>query len=196
MSWFKCAGIALLTSLLIPSANATPLTFWNNDGWKQLSYDSKSGNEDYLFYKIEGATLHMGLQSDFDLVKGENSTKHPGDMALSFDGVGTGYEYGIDSCQLIQDCKSDHEGLYKMDDGTKDRDLLDNKSGWDMNDGKTKYFRDISFDLKDHELKDFDKHIKGEWSSCDNKHDVPEPATLSLLGLGLVGIGMLRRRKK
>ena len=88
-----------------------------------------------------------------------------------------------------------------MDVGSLASSLLSNNSGiGSSGSGNSSYYRTVSFDLSGLGLgNDVDAH----WTmSCGNDaidggfhYDVPEPATLSLMGLGLIGLGFMRRRK-
>jgi hypothetical protein len=104
----------LLMSVFSISAFATPLTVFN--GWNMLASDdgvSANGfvdpgwggqafDAEYLFYKLEGSQLSVGLQTGFNIHK-DDGYKHTdgkwyyaGDLALSFDGSASSYEYAVD----------------------------------------------------------------------------------------------------
>ena len=44
-------------------------------------------------------------------------------------------------------------------------------------------------------MKRLDRVIQGEESTIIDTPDVPEPSTLGLIGLGLLGLGAMRRRR-
>jgi hypothetical protein len=109
-------GVAALVSVaMVAGAQATPLSFWAANGWTQFANDvgmaegpgagGQSFDAEYFYYKSNGTTLEIGLQTGFDVLSGHqmHSTKsyYAGDLALSFDGSATQggsatYEYGID----------------------------------------------------------------------------------------------------
>ena len=68
-------------------------------GWGGQAFDAE-----YLFYRIDGNRLSIGLQTGFDIINGQQTTGnheyYAGDLALSFDGVTPGdsstYEYAVD----------------------------------------------------------------------------------------------------
>ena len=92
------------------NAQATELTVF--DGWNTIASEDVTGvsrvypgwggqdfDAEYLFYKVEGSTLHVGLQTGFNLETGKvysGGWYYAGDLALSFDGAGNGYEYALD----------------------------------------------------------------------------------------------------
>jgi hypothetical protein len=103
------------TMFLAFSANtlATPLDFWDTDGWTQIADDDGVGSggyvdpgwggqafdAEYLYYKQEGSILYLGLQTGYDVMDGHYSTGgkdyYSGDLALSIDGGAT-YGFGVD----------------------------------------------------------------------------------------------------
>ena len=106
--------------LFIASASfAGPLTVFNgwttlaNDdgvgsgGWVNPGYGGQNFDAEYLFYKIQGNQLSIGLQTGFDIISqnGQSFSGHQyfnGDLALSFDGNKSNYEYAIDFGNLTK----------------------------------------------------------------------------------------------
>ncbi len=66
-----------------------------NPGWGGQAFDAE-----YIFYKLNGSMLSIGLQTGFDINTGEQNGYYAGDLALSFNGATLGdagsYEYAID----------------------------------------------------------------------------------------------------
>lgn len=248
--------VFIISSLALSvGVSASPLAFWATDGWTQFADDEgmvdgpgaggQAFDTEYLYYKISGSELFLGLQTGFNVIDGyqpygSSQWYYGGDMALSFDGVTIGdessYEYGIDFGLYTKDYSSvnkafadptgrvnigpgaattgiDPAGMYSVsswnsnvysghhvsdpfaiDDGLLHTGLLSNNSG----SGGSSFFRTVSFNATGLDLSNVDAH----WTmSCGNDNInggfsvVPEPSLLSLLGLGLLGLGFVRRRK-
>jgi len=229
--------IAVSVTYLAFSANvfATPMLFWEADGWTQFADDEgmaegpgvggQAFDAEYLYYKTDGNTLYLGLQTGFDVDAGvqEYGGKdyYAGDFALSFDGdviIGDAstYEYGVDFGLLTKDyydvtpgvgdagLYSDltwNNGVYTghqisnpfaMDAGALSGSLLTNLSG-NIDDS---FYRTVSFDMAG-----LGTEVDLHWTmSCGNDNingsfSVPEPGIMSLMGMGLLGLVFVRRRK-
>lgn len=124
------AGAALIVAAANPVwAASAPLTpaasvfsgpgwkmFANDDGETSPGYGGQKFDAEYFFYKINGSTLSIGLQTGFDVVTGKQlySGKDywAGDIALSFDGSTANYEYAIDFGKDTRDYTSDPLGIH------------------------------------------------------------------------------------
>ncbi len=89
--------------------------FANDDGTLEPGYGGQYFDAEYFFYKIEGSTLSIGLQTGFNLVTGVQTYSsykyYAGDIALSFDGsTANGYEYAIDFGNVTKDYQLDPVG--------------------------------------------------------------------------------------
>lgn len=104
LALFACASFA----------QAAPLSVFN--GWTQLAnedgvgsggyvgpgYGGQAFDAEYLFYKLEGNKLSVGLQTGFDVISNngylysDGRRYYTGDLALSFDGNANNYEYAVD----------------------------------------------------------------------------------------------------
>ena len=247
---FWGSALAMTLSLGMNSALAAPVSYWADNGYTQFADDEgveangfvdpgwggQDFDAEYLYFKLEGTTLSIGLQTGFDIEDGHVShggrDYYAGDLALSFDGAvdsgagaGTSYEFGIDFGLYTEGYTSgavdtgsgngiDDAGLYSVngwnndvyfhesdpyaiDEGTKISDLLTNSAAY--NSDQDAYYRTVSFDISTLALGS-DWVLDAHWTmSCGNDaidghlSSVPEPAGLSLLGLGL--LGLVRRRR-
>lgn len=258
----KIALLAVAGGLFQSSASyadnfTAPVDFWANNGWTQFAnddghqdngfvdpgYGGQAFDAEYLYYKVEGTTVSIGLQTGFDIDDGVQThggkLYYAGDLALSVDGqvntgagAGTTYEYGIDFGLYTEGYSNgkvdagddttgiDAAGLYEVttwnndvvpghhvadpfaiDEGNKILDLTANDVGFDGT--LESYYRTVSFDVAGLGWGD-EFVLDAHWTmSCGNDEingnqsiTVPEPTTLPLLGLGLVGLFAGRRRKK
>jgi len=103
------------------AANAAPIISVFDASWTQIAaedyvgssgyvgpgYGGQDFDAEYLYYKLAGNTLSIGLQSGFNLVSGSvdysGKTYYAGDLALSFDGSTSTYEYAFDFGLLTKD---------------------------------------------------------------------------------------------
>jgi len=80
----------------------------NEDGTITPGVGGQAFDAEYLFYKVVGNTLYLGLQTGFDLEDGQykhtdNRMYYAGDLALSFDNTSETYEYAVDFGLYTQD---------------------------------------------------------------------------------------------
>ena len=111
----KVASFFALVSLSITAA-AAPLsvfsgwntlanddgTYANDSAYVNPGYGGQKFDAEYLFYKLEGSTLSVGLQTGFNIISNtgyvhsDGRRYYTGDLALSFDGNSNNYEYAVD----------------------------------------------------------------------------------------------------
>ncbi len=235
----------LLALLVTTASQASPISLWGNDGWTQFADDEgvKNGgyvdpgyggqdfDAEYLFYKIDGSVLSLGIQAGFDLIDGKvnygGKGYFTGDLALSFDNDATDYEYAIDFGLLTKDYYGrdkvdagsgtgiDAAGFYSvsewnndiiysasapfaMDEGSFVKGLTSNTAGKDG----VSYFRTVSIDLAGLGFGS-QLELDAHWTmSCGNdvleghvSAEVPEPSTIPMLGLGVLLLAALKRKK-
>ncbi len=78
-----------------------------SDGFVDPGWGGQLFDAEYLYYRIQGSTLSVGLQSGFDLIDGRvdygGRAYYAGDLALSFDNNPAAYEYAFDFGLLTKD---------------------------------------------------------------------------------------------
>lgn len=138
MTLFSKVATAVVLAGLCASVSATPLAVFT--GWTQLAeedgtyvgdaylnpgYGGQKFDAEYLFYKLEGSTLSIGLQTGFNTLS-DNGYKHSdnrwyygGDLALSFDGNSANYEYAVDFGNKTRD----YHGSDPVSAGAGDTDV-------------------------------------------------------------------------
>jgi len=172
-------------------ASASVLDFWAADGWTVLDAEDGVGaggyvgpgwggqafDAEYLFYKVEGTVLSLGLQTGFDLADGSQyyggHWYYAGDLALAFNGGS--YNYAVDFGLVTKDYhgtdnvgigsgNQDAAGLYKvtewnndlafavsspfaMDEGSLVTSLTGASNGAEVKADGLSYYRTASFDL-------------------------------------------------
>lgn len=123
------AAAALIVAVANPVWATSVAAVFSGSGWTMFANDDGVGSggyvnpgyggqkfdAEYFFYKIEGSTLYIGLQTGFNVVTGVQTYYGTyywaGDIALSFDGsTANGYEYAIDFGLLTKDYQQDSLG--------------------------------------------------------------------------------------
>ena len=107
--WLVATVAAAMSSTVLagwaPSNDV--LDYWDgwsqiadNDGYTDPGVGGQMFDNEYLMYKLDGNTLHVGLQTGFDVVDGHqvygNENYWGGDLFLSFDDSDSTFEYAVD----------------------------------------------------------------------------------------------------
>ncbi len=206
--------IASVVTIGFQSATAAPTNavyfdsswtqFANDDGHVGPGGGDQLFDAEYLYYKLEGTKLSIGLQSGFDLIDGvvnySRKDYFAGDLALSFDNDTTnGYEFAFDFGFETKDYygnpvggQPDNPGLYEVTSWNNDTGIYYSASnpfamqaGTFKESGHTEagptldgsYWRTVSFNLSSiGEFVALDAH----WTmSCGNDtidgHATPAP---------------------
>lgn len=76
------------------------LETFNRQGYVYPGWGGQPFDAEYIFYKLNGSVLSIGLQTGYDINDGEYNGYYGGDLALSFNGATPGdansYEFAID----------------------------------------------------------------------------------------------------
>jgi len=139
-------GITVISAITIgcQTAAATPvIDRFSSGGWIQFADDDghrqgpgaggQAFDAEYLFYKMNGSRLSIGLQTGFNINQGHQTygghRYDAGDIALSFDGNNSSYEYAFDAGNYTEGYFADSNrdkiaavdaGLYKVDTWSTD----------------------------------------------------------------------------
>ena len=182
-------------------------------GWGGQKFDAE-----YLFYKYDKGSniFSIGLQTGFDVQHEPTSSdyKNPGyyagDLALSFDCCDCTWEYGVNFTGTnvglyAVTAWSDpiffpQSTPYKISSGTLIGNSFTTSAGSEDN-GELSYYRTASFSLSDIGYTTLPSLFAAHWTmSCGNDviegcDPIPEPQTLLLLGIGLLGLAFVGRKR-
>lgn len=189
-----------------------------SNGFVDPGYGGQAYDVEYTGLRFGSNTLYFGLQTGFDLVNGTTSYQ-PGDFALDVNGDSI-FDYAID--YTVNTDGSVDLSVYDVDEWTNTAipawqtifemstgNLIGTGTGaygtgdFGNVDGGVSYVIEGSLDMNLFADWNGSDDITLQWTmGCGNdvgtvtSAPVPEPATMLLFGIGLVGLSGLRRKKK
>ena len=222
----RLISVAML-SLSAATVNAGLIDDGTWNGWTQIASEDKEGSfnyvapgfggqafdAEYLFYKVSGTTLSLGLQTGFDIVDGHqiygNKEYWAGDFALTLNGAQYAVDFGLGHCGWDEryGCASpqvDAAGVYTdvvwdedvyysasgplaMASGDFVTGLSSNVAGSAVANGQTSYFRQVEFDISSFGLgNEFDLDIA--WTMSCGNDEISGGDTVSVPEPGMVGL--------
>ncbi len=199
-------GLILVGAVALSSSVAQATSLGVFDDWTMFADDEghtegpgaggQAFDAEYLFYKLDGTTLSIGLQSGFNIDTGVQKygshLYHAGDLALSFDGDSATYEYAFDFGNYTEGYFADDDrdiidavdaGLYEVVEWSTDIYFSAASSPYAMTSGNMvagsngttlagfendSYWRTVTFDLSSLSLAEF-VGFDAHWTmSCGN----------------------------